>query len=697
MTENILQFAAFESFVCPTFWHKLAELKIEHDRLSDAPKPISGHYTNHKAAGCLLEVDYSAYNSSAQPPKFSHNAVGTIYNKNTIEEFKELDKTSLLSAEGQALLADMTSARVLDNPSLLARFFVLSFADLKCHSYYYWFGFPCPLTHPLQLQSEAVRVKDLQNFAAVAEALRAVPSEAQNFFILYANEELESVEVRSLSAALTNIDNTEAEHYYYCFADPSEYEHPAWLMRNYVAFLLMQCPTLLGKTLKFLGLRYDQQMNVDNSLIWKVVQNDACDLTRIENVKFVGWEPNRNCKMGPRMVSMRDSMDPAKLAENSVNLNLKLMKWRLLPELNLEAIAQTKCLLFGAGTLGCAVARNLLSWGFKHITLLDSGKVGYSNPVRQNLYTHADAVMGNKMKSTTAAERLLEINPSAVAKGYVVQIPMPGHTIGEAMLEQTTNDLTLIEEQVHAHDVLFLLTDSRESRWLPTVLGAVHQKIVINAALGFDSYLVMRHGSTRECVGDQGNEIEGLKCIMGQKLGCYFCNDVTAPGNSLKDRTLDQQCTVTRPGVSNIAASYAVELLVALLQHPQRELAPAYYAQSSHKRQQVESTAAIPEGLLGILPHSIRGLLYNYENILPATEKFSQCIACSQPILASFRSEGHAFLLKAFETARYLEELTGIADFKSLHCEIIDFDDDEFDMSEGDENDSGPTTTNIDE
>ena len=58
------------------------------------------------------------------------------------------------------------------------------------------------------------------------------------------------------------------------------------------------------------------------------------------------------------------------------------MKWRMAPDLEIDILHKTSCLLLGSGSLGCQVARNLVAWGYRKITFVDSGKVAYSNPVR---------------------------------------------------------------------------------------------------------------------------------------------------------------------------------------------------------------------------------------------------------------------------------------------------------------------------
>jgi len=59
------------------------------------------------------------------------------------------------------------------------------------------------------------------------------------------------------------------------------------------------------------------------------------------------------------------------------------------------------------------------------------------------------------------------------------------------------------------------------------------KKITINTALGFDTYLVMRHGvrNTTSEAEDKGKGKEKASSLSEspKELGCYFCNDVVAP------------------------------------------------------------------------------------------------------------------------------------------------------------------------
>ena len=54
-----------------------------------------------------------------------------------------------------------------------------------------------------------------------------------------------------------------------------------------------------------------------------------------------------------KVIELKSYMDPGNLAEQAVGLNLKLMKWRQAPELDLDILKETKCLLLGSGSLGC--------------------------------------------------------------------------------------------------------------------------------------------------------------------------------------------------------------------------------------------------------------------------------------------------------------------------------------------------------
>lgn len=162
-------------------------------------------------------------------------------------------------------------------------------------------------------------------------------------------------------------------------------------------------------------------------------------------------------------------------------------------------------------------------WGVRKITFVDSGSVSFSNPVRQSLFDFKDCLEGGAKKAYRASEALSEIYPGVDSTGHVLAVPMAGHPVADSV--KTQADFEVLKELIDNHDAIFLLMDTRESRWLPTVMCKAADKLVMNAALGFDTFVVMRHGVKN------GSDREA-------ELGCYFCNDVVAPANVSQNETV---------------------------------------------------------------------------------------------------------------------------------------------------------------
>lgn len=261
-------------------------------------------------------------------------------------------------------------------------------------------------------------------------------------------------EEQTIAADIPNAFTIESDKVY--FADPSS-GAPSWPLRQ-----ILTNESFAGKTV----------------LVQTTGKSFKVTVPELESVGLGGWERSREDpkRLAPiKCTDLAALFDPLQLAKQAAELNLKLMKWRLVPSLDLERMSRTSCLLIGSGTLGCNIARVLLGWGFKTITFVDYGKVSYSNPVRQSLFTFEDAREG-KGKAMAAAERLKQIDPNATVRGVELKVPMPGHPVSDE--HELTTQLETLNQLIRDHDVIFLLTDSRESRWLPSLMSTYLGKVI---------------------------------------------------------------------------------------------------------------------------------------------------------------------------------------------------------------------------
>jgi ubiquitin-like modifier-activating enzyme ATG7 len=135
----------------------------------------------------------------------------------------------------------------------------------------------------------------------------------------------------------------------------------------------------------------------------------------------------------------------------------------------------------------------------------------------------------------------------------------------------------------------------------------------------------------------------------------------------VKDQTLDQQCTVTRPGVAPTASAQLVELLVSILQHPDGHLAPAPKISTNQQSTgRIEYDRDPPNHPLGLVPHQIRGYAAAFQNHLISGQSYDCCSACSPKIIDEYNRSGWNFIRRALTEKDYITELSGLAEVQRL-------------------------------
>ena len=95
--------------------------------------------------------------------------------------------------------------------------------------------------------------------------------------------------------------------------------------------------------------------------------------------------------------------------------------------------------------------------------------------------------------------------------------------------------------------------------------------------------------------------------------------------------------------------------MVTLLHHPLKGEAPA------DTDMNIQNSTESP---FGVIPHSIRGFMTHYNNVLVTGLAYDKCTACSSKVLDQFKLRNFDFLLDVFNKPLILEDITGLTQIK---------------------------------
>lgn len=219
------------------------------------------------------------------------------------------------------------------------QFRMLAFADLKRHRFYFQMLYPAVFLQGLAFDatSQAMDMDDVKS-------LRSLVQDRPLDWFIRETETRSTTSVATAPAMVVVVDPSEKME--------AGAEILGWPVRN----ALFWCYSHLRCTK--VALYVLRQSMADSVLLHVSMEDGSRLITSQEACVVTGWE---RCEHGEgMMVDLAPMMDSKKLAQDAANLNLRLIQWRLLPQLDLSRFAECRILLLGAGTLGCNVTRLLL-------------------------------------------------------------------------------------------------------------------------------------------------------------------------------------------------------------------------------------------------------------------------------------------------------------------------------------------------
>ncbi|KAI8534591.1 hypothetical protein RHMOL_Rhmol10G0102200 [Rhododendron molle] len=403
---SVLQFAPFQSAVDEGFWHRLSSLELNKFGIDETPIPITADLNSGDYSECYLVSTHLGTNSRVSnhlsliaeslPPEPSEQSSvttnvgnrnrcsvpGILYNTNTFEGFHALNKQGLLKAEAQKVWDDIHSGKAEEDCAVLARFLLISFADLKKWSFHYWFSFPALVLYPpatlvdLRPASQWLSLDEAESLSAACNEWRSssvmtVYKSAQmcQFFFFVSIASNSHVTIKHLKEWPSC--QQDGNKFLFGFYDPCHIPtNPGWPLRNFLA--LIGSRWNLEKVCFFCYRENRGFADLSLSLIGEALlsvsqgfpenKNHICsgwkDTQHVPNA--VGWEFNRGKKV-PTCICLAQSMDPKRICAkaefaNSMDSGSTEQPLGILPHQVRGSLSQfSQMTLVGHASNSCAV------------------------------------------------------------------------------------------------------------------------------------------------------------------------------------------------------------------------------------------------------------------------------------------------------------------------------------------------------